>query len=153
MEELSEEKEICPMGEGTILQKLGTVRLQSTDAATNAVDTAMPRTGEIPHGLEAGFKQVILLTGETVRPLPTAEPEVLRDHQQPGETEAKWGPRVRGEGHPVSKGVLRAIPEPLLQVAIDLSLLLPRVAEALPGVLPELLQRVAADPSAFLPQA
>ena len=120
MEEPSEEKEICPMGEGTILQKLGTVRLQSTDAATNAVDTAMPRTGEIPHGLEAGFKQVILLTGETVRPLPTAEPEVLRDHQQPGETEAKWGPRVRGEDHPVSKGALRVIPDPLLQVAIDL---------------------------------
>ena len=137
------------MGEGTILQKLGTVRLQSTDAA----DTAMPRTVQIPHGLEVGIKQVILLTGVTVRPLPAAEPGVLRDHQQPGETEAKWGPRVRGEGHPVSKGVLRAIPEPLLQVAIDLSLLLPRVAEALSGVLPELLQRVAADPSAFLPQA
>ena len=85
IEELSEGEEICSMREGSVLQKLGTVRLQST----NAVDTAMPRTGEIPHGLEAGFKQVILLTGETVRPLPTAEPEVLRDHQQPGETEAK----------------------------------------------------------------
>ena len=141
------------MGEGSIPQRLGRVRLQSTDAATNAVDTAMHRTEQIPHGLEAGLNQVILLTGETVQPLPTAEPEVLRDHQQPGETEAKWGPRVRGEDHPVSKGALRAIPEPLLQVAIDLSLLLPRVAEALSGVLPELLQRVAADPSAFLPQA
>ncbi len=70
MEELSEGKELCPMGEGTVLQKLGTVRLQST----NAADTAMHRTGKIPHGLEADIKQVILLTGETVRPLPTAEP-------------------------------------------------------------------------------
>jgi hypothetical protein len=136
MEGLSEGEGICPMGEGSILQKLGTVRLQST----NVVDTAMPRTGQIPHGLEAGIKQVILPTGETVRPLPTAIPEVLRDHQQPGETGAKRGPRVRGEGHPASKGALRVIPEPLLRMAIDPSLLLPRVAEALPEVLPELLQ-------------
>ncbi len=148
MEELSEGKEICPMGEGSVLQKLGTVRLQSTDAATNAVDTAMPRTGQILHGLEVGFKQVILLTGKTVQPLPTAEPEVLRDHQQPGETGA-----VQGEGHPASKEALRVIPEPLLQVATDLSLLLPQLAEALPEVLPELLQWVATDPSAFLPGA
>ena len=89
MEALSEGEEIRPLGEGTVLQKLGTVRLQSTDAATNAVDTAMPQTGQIPHGLEVGFKQVILLTGETVQPLPTAEPEVPRDHRQPGETGAK----------------------------------------------------------------
>jgi len=153
MEELSEGKEICPMGAGSVLQKLGTVRLQSTDAATNAVDTAMPRTGQIPHGLEVGFKQVILLTGETVQLLPTAEPEVLKDHQQPGETGAKWGPRVQGEGHPASKEALRVIPEPLLQVATDLSLLLPQLAETLPEVLPELLQWVATDPSAFLPEA
>jgi hypothetical protein len=125
MEELSEGKEICPMGEGCVLQKLGTVRLQSTDAATNAVDTAMPRTGQILHGLEGGFKQVILLTEETVQPLPTAEPEVLRDHQQPGETGAKWGPTVQGEGHPASKEALRVIPEPLQWVATDLSAFLP----------------------------
>src|SRR5512136_2425040 len=30
MEGLSDGKEICPMGEGSVLQKLGTVRLQST---------------------------------------------------------------------------------------------------------------------------
>jgi hypothetical protein len=153
MEELSEGKEICLMGEGSILQKLGTVRLQSTDAATNAVDMAMPRTGQIPHGLEVGFKQVILLTGKTVQPLPTAEPEVLRDHQQPGETGAKWGPTVQGEGHPASKEALRVIPEPLLQVATDLSPLLPQVGEALPEVLSELLLWVATDPSALLPEA
>jgi hypothetical protein len=153
MEELSEGKEICPMGEGSILQKLGTVRLQSTDAATNAVDTAMPRTGQIPHGLEVGFKQVILLTGETFQPLPTAEPEVLRDHQQPGETGAKWGLTVQGKGHLASKEGLRPHPEPLLQVAIDLSPLLPQVLEALREVLSELLQWVATDPSALLPEA
>jgi hypothetical protein len=153
MEELSEGKEIRPMGEGSILRKLGTVRLQSTDAATNAVDTAMPRTAQIPHGLEVGFKQVILLTGETVQPLPIAEPEVLRDHQQPGETGAKWGPTVQGEGHPASKEALRVIPEPVLQVATDLSPLFPQVAEALPEALSELLQWVATDPSAFLPEA
>jgi hypothetical protein len=137
MEELSEGKEICPMGEGSILQKLGRVRLQSTDAATNAVDTAMPRTGQIPHGLEVGFKQVILLTGKTVQPLPTAEPEVLRDHQQPGETGAKWGPTGQGKGHPASKEALRVIPEPLPWAATDPLLLLPRAAEALPEVLLE----------------
>jgi hypothetical protein len=153
MEELSEGKEICPMGEGSVLQKLGTVRLQSTDAATNPVDTAMPRTGQIPHGLEVGFKQVILLTGETVQPFPTAEPEVLRDHQQLGETGAKWGPTVQGEGHPASKEALRVIPEPLLQVGTDLSPLPPRAAEALPEVLSEFLLWVATDPSAFLPEA
>jgi hypothetical protein len=113
------------MGEGSVQQKLGTVRLQSTDAATNAVGTAVPRTGQIPHGLQVGFKQVILLTGETVQPLSTAEPEVLRDHQQLGETGAKWGPTVQGEGHPASKEALRVIPEPLLQVATDPSALLP----------------------------
>jgi len=153
MEELSEGKEICPLGEGSVLQKLGTVRLQSTDAATNTVDMAMPRTGQIPHGLEVGFKQVILLTGETIQPLPTAEPEVLRDHQQPGETGAKWGPTVQGEGHPASKEALRVIPEPLLQVATDLSPLLPQVAEALPEVLSELLQWVVIDPLPFLLEA
>ena len=141
------------MGEGSVLQKLGTVRLQSTDAVTNAVDTAMPRAGQILHGLEVGFKQVILLTGGTVQPLPTAEPEVLRDHQRPGETGAKWGPTVQWEGHPASKEALRVIPGTLLRAAIDLSLLLPRVAEALPEVLPELLQWVATDPSALLPRA
>ena len=82
MEELSGGKEICPMGEGSVLQKLR--NSDSIYGRTNAVETAMPRTGQIPHGLEAGFKQVILLTGETVQPLPKAEPEVLRDHQQPG---------------------------------------------------------------------
>ena len=131
------------MGEGSVLQKLGTVPLQSTDAATNAVDTAMPRTGEIPHGLEVGFKQVILLTGEIVQPLPTAEPEVLRDHQQPGETGAKWGPAVQGEDHPTSKEALTVIPGTLLQVAIDLSLLLPQAAEALTEDLLGLLKGVA----------
>jgi len=152
MEELSEGKEICPLGEGSVLQKLGMVRLQSTDAVTNAVDTAMPRAGQILHGLEVGFKQVILLTGETAQPLPTAEPEVLRDHQQPGETGAKWGPTVQEEGHPASQEALRVIPEPLLQVAADLSPLLPQVAEALPEILPELLQWAATDPSALLPE-
>ena len=141
------------MGEGSILQKLGRVQLQSTDAATNAVDTATPRTGRIPHGLEAGLKQAILLTGKTVQPLPTVEPEVLRDHQQPGGTGAKWGSMVQGKGHPASKEALRAIPEPLLQVATDLSTLLSQVAEALPEVLPELLQWVATDPSALLREA
>ena len=119
MEELSEGKEIRPMGEGSVLQKHGTVRLQSTGAATNAVDTAMPRTGQILHGLDVGFKQVILLTGETVQPLLTAEPGLLRDHQQPGETGAKGGPAVQGKGHPARKEALRVIPEPLLQVATD----------------------------------
>jgi len=128
MEELSEGKEICIMGEGSILQKLGRVRLQSTDAATNAVDTAMPRTEQIPHGLEAGLKQVILLTGKTVQPLPTAESEVRRDHQQPGETGPKWGPTVQGEGHPASEEALRALPESLLQGATDSSALLPKEA-------------------------
>jgi hypothetical protein len=153
MEEHSEGKEICLMGEGSVLQKLGKVPLQSTDAAMNAVDTAMHRTEQIPHGLEVGFKQVILLTGETVQPLPTAEPEVLRDHQQPGELGAKWCPTVQGESDPASKEALRVIPEPLLQVATDLSRLLPGAAEAPPEVLPELLQWVATDPSAFLPEA
>ncbi len=153
MEELSEGKEICPMGEGSILQKLGRGRLPSTDAATNAVDTAMPRTGQIPHGLEVGLNQVIPLTGETVQPLPTAEPEVLRDHQQPGETGAKWGPTVQGKGHPVSKEGLRVIPEPLLRVATDLSPLLPWEAEALREVLSESLLWVATDPSVLLPEA
>ena len=126
MEELSEAKETCPMREVSVLQKLGTVRLQFTDAATNAVDTAMPRTGQIPHGLEVGFKQVILLTEETVQPFPTAGPEVLRDHQQLGETGATWSPRVQGEGHPASKEALRVIPVPLLQVAADPSAFLPQ---------------------------
>ena len=125
MEETSEGKEICLMGEGSILQRLGRVRLQSTGAATNTVDTAMPRTEQTPYGLEVGFKQVILLTGETVQPLPTAEPEVRRDHQQPGETGAKWDPTVQGKGHPASKEGLRAVPESLLQVATDPSALLP----------------------------
>ncbi len=138
------------MGEGSILQKLGRVRLQSTDAATNAVDTATPRTGQSPHGLEAGLKQVILPTGETVQPLPTAEPEVRRDHQRPGETGPKWGPTVQEKGHRASKEALRGIQEPVLQVATDPLLLLPRAAEALPEVLPELLLRVATDPSALL---
>ena len=119
------------MGEGSILQKLGTVRLQSTGAATNAADTAMLRMEQIPHGLEAGLKQVILLTGETVQPLPIAEAEVRRDHQQPGETGAKWGPAFQGEGHPASEEGLRAIPESLLQVATDPSALLPRATRAL----------------------
>ncbi len=141
------------MGEGSILQKLGRVRLQSTDATTNAVDTAMPRTGQITHGLEVGLKQVILLTGKTVQPLPTAEPEVLRDHQQPGETGAKWGLTVQGKGHLASKEGLRPHPEPLLQVAIDLSPLLPQVAEALREVLSEPLPWAATDPLALLPEA
>jgi hypothetical protein len=149
MEELSEGKEICLMGEGFILQRLGRVRLQSTDA----VDTAMPRIGQIPHGLKAGLKQVILLIGKAVQPLPAAEPEVLRDHQQSVETGAKWDPTVQGKGHPASKEALRAIREPLLQVATDLSILLPQVAEALPEVLSELLLWGATDPSAFLPEA
>ena len=79
-----------------------------------------------------GFKQGSLLTGETAQPLPTAEPEVLRGHQQPGETGAKWGPRVQGEDHPAGKEALRVIPEPLLQVPTDLSPVLPQVAEVLP---------------------
>ena len=141
------------MGEGSILQKLGRVRLQSTDAATNEVDTAMPRTGQIPHGLEAGLKQVILPTGETVRPLPTAESEVRRDHQGPGETGPNGGPTVQEKGHSASKEGLRATPEPLLQVATDLSTLLSQVAEALPEVLSELLLSVATDPSVLLPEA
>ena len=141
------------MGEGSIPQRLGRVRLQSTDAATNAVDTAKPRTEQIPHGLQVGFKQVILQTGETLQPFRTAGPEVLRDHQQPGETGAKWGATVQGEGHPAIKEALRAIPEPLLQGATDLSPLLPQVAETLPEVLPELLQWVAIDPLAILPEA
>jgi hypothetical protein len=89
MEEPSEGKEICLMGEGSVLQKLGRVQLQSTDAATNGVDTATPRTEQVPNGLEVGFKQVLLLTGGTVQPLPKAEPEVRRDHQRPGQTGAK----------------------------------------------------------------
>ena len=137
MEELSEGKEICPMGEGSVLQKLGTVRLQSTDAATNAVDTAMPRTGQIPHGLEVGFKQVILLTGETVQPLPTAEPAILRDHQRPGETGAKRPLEVQVKDHRVSKGALKALPELPPQVAADPSPLLPQVPEVLLAVLLE----------------
>jgi len=143
MEELSEGKEMCPVGEGFILQKLGMVRLQSTGAATNAGDTAMHRTEQIPHGLEAGLKQVILLTGKTVQPLPTAETGVRRDHQQPGETGAKWDPGVREKGHPASKK----------GVATGLLLLLLRAAEALPEVLSELLLWVAIDPSALLLEA
>ena len=127
MEELSEGKEICPMGKGSVLQKLGTVRLQSTDATTNAVDTAMLRTGQIPHGLGVGFKQVILLTGETAHPFPTAEPAVLRDLQRPGETGMKRPLGVQVKDHQVNKGPLKA--------------------------LPGLLQWVATDPSAFLPEA
>lgn len=119
MEELSEGKEICLMGEGSVLQELGRVRLQSTGLATNAVGTAMPRAERISHGLRVGFKQVILFTGETVQPLPRAEPEVRRDHQQPGESGA-----VQGKGHPGSKEALRAIPESLLQGATDPSALL-----------------------------
>ena len=141
------------MGEGSILQKLGRVQLQFTDAATNAVGAAMHRTGQIPHGLEAGLKQVILLTGKTVQPFPTVEPEVRRDHQQPGETGAKWDPTVQGKGHPASQEDLRAVPESLLLVAPDLSPLLPRAAEAFPEVLSELLLWVATDPSAPLPEA
>jgi hypothetical protein len=151
MEELSEGKEICPMGEGSILQKLGKVRLQSTDAATNAVDTAMPRTEQIPHGLEAGFKQVILLTGKPVQPLPTAEPEVRRDHQQPGETGAKGCPTIQGKGHPGSEEGLRVITESLRQAATDLSPLLPGAAESLPEVLPELHLWVTIDPLVLPP--
>ena len=131
------------MGEGSVLQKLGPVQLQSMDAATNEVDTAMPQTGQIPHGLEVGFKQGSLLAGETAQPLPTAEPEVLRGHQQPGETGAKWGPRVQGEDHPAGKEALRVIPEPLLQVATDPLLLPPRAAEDLTEALPGLLKGVA----------
>jgi hypothetical protein len=124
MEELSEGKEICPMGEDSVLQKLGRVRLQSTDTATNAVDKAMRRTGQISHGLEASLKQVILLTGKTVQPLPTVKPEVRRDHQQPGETGAKWGLKAQGKGHPANKEDLRVVLESLLQVATDPSALL-----------------------------
>jgi len=153
MEELSEGKEICPTGEGSVLQKLRTVRLQSTDAATNAVDTAMPRTGQIPHGLEVGFKQVILLTGETVQPLPTAEPAVLRDHQRPGETGAKRPLEVQVKDHRVNKGALKALPELPPQVAADPSPLLPQVAEALTEALPGPLQWAATDPSALLQEA
>ena len=138
------------MGEGSILEKLGRVRLQSTDAATdaatNAVDTAMYRTGQIPHGLETGLKQVILLRGkQTFQPLPTAEPEVRRDHQQLGETGGRWSPTIQGKGQPASEEGLRVIPEPLLQVATELSSLLPG-AEALQGVLSELLLWVGTDP-------
>jgi len=124
MEELSEGKEICPMGEGSVLQKLGTVRLQSTGATTNAADAAMPRTGQIPHGLEIGFKQVTLLTGETVQPLPTAEPEVLRDLQRPGETGTKRPLGVQVKDHRVNKGPLKALPGLLQWVATDPSALL-----------------------------
>ncbi len=113
------------MAEGSILQKLRMVRLQSTDVATSAVDMAMPRTGQIPKDLGVGFKQLILLTRETVQPLSTGEQEVLKDRQQPGETGAKWGFGVQGKGHPASKVALGGIPEPLLQVATDLSPLLP----------------------------
>jgi hypothetical protein len=153
MEAHSEGKEICPTGEGSVLQKPGRVRFQSTDAVTNAVDTAMARKGQIPHGLEVGFNQVILPTGETVQPFPTAEPEVLRDHQQPGETGAKWDPAVQGEGRPVSQEGLRVIPECLLQVATGLSPLLPGTTEAIPEVLSELLLWMATDPLALLPEA
>ena len=111
MGEASEEKEICPMGEGSVLQKLGTVRPQSTDATMNAVDTAMPQTGQIPHGLEVGFKQVIPLTGETARPFPTTEPAVLRDLQRPGETGTKRPLGVQAKDHRVNKGPLKALPE------------------------------------------
>ena len=99
MEELSEGKEICPMGEGSVPQKLGAVRLQSTDATTNAVDTAMLRTGQISHGLGVGFKQVIPLTGETAHPFPTAEPAVLKNLQRPGETGIKRPFGVQVEDH------------------------------------------------------
>ena len=146
MEELSEGEEICPMREGSVLQKLGTVRLQSMDA----VDTAMPRTGQIPHGLEVGFKQVIPLTGETPHPFPTAEPAVLRDLQQPGETGTKRPLGVQVEDHRVNKGTLKALPELLPKVAIDPLLLLPRVAEVPTEALPGLLQWVATDPSVLL---
>jgi hypothetical protein len=88
VEELSEGKDICLMGKDSILQKLGKVRLQFTDAAMKAVDTAIHPTGQIPHGLEAGLMQVVLLTGKKVQSLPTAKPEVRGDHQQPGETRA-----------------------------------------------------------------
>jgi len=153
MEGTPEGKEMRLMEEGFILQMPETVRRQSTDAATNAVDTAMPRTGQIPHGPEAGLKQVILLTGKTVQALPTAEPEVLKDHRQPGETGAKGPPVLQGKGHPASKEALRAIPELLLQVATDLSPLLPRIAEAPPEALLEPLPQVATDPSALLLEA
>jgi hypothetical protein len=153
MEELSEGKEICPMGEGSVLQKLGTVRLQSTDATTNAVDTVMLRTGQIPHGLEVGFKQVIPLTGETAHPFPTAEPAVLRDLQRPGETGAKRPLGVQMKDHRVNKGPLKAPLELLPKVATDPLLLLPRAAEALTEALPGLLQWVATDPSALLREA
>ena len=112
------------MGEGSVLQKLGTVRLQSTDATTNAVDTAMLRTGQIPHGLEVGFKQAIPLTGETAHPFPTAEPAVLRDLQRPGETGAKRPLGVQVKDHRVNKGPLKALPESLQWVATDPSALL-----------------------------
>lgn len=115
MEEHSEGKEICLVGEGSILRKLGRVLLRSTAV----VDRAMHRTEQIPHGLQAGFKQILLPTEETVRPLPTTEPEVLRDLQPPGETGA-----VQGKGHPASRETLKVIPEPLLQVTTDLFLLL-----------------------------
>jgi hypothetical protein len=112
------------MREGSVLQKLGTVRLQSMDATTNAVDTAMPRTGQIPHGLEVGFKQVIPLTGETAHPFPTAEPPVLRDLQRSGETVTKRPLGVQVEDHRVNKGPLKALPGLLQWVAIDPSTLL-----------------------------
>ena len=143
MEELSKGKEICPMGEGSVLQKLGTVRLQSTDATTNAVDTAMPRTGQIPQGLEVGFKQVIPLTGETARPFPTTEPAVLKDLQRPGETGTKRPLGVQAKDHRVNKGPLKALPELLQWAATGPLLLLPRAAEALTEALPGVLKGVA----------
>ena len=119
MEELSEAKETCPMREVSVLQKLGTVRLQSTDATTNVADTATLRTGQIPHGLEVGFKQVIPLTGETAHPFPAAEPAVLRDLQRPGETGTKQPHGVQVEDHRVNKGPLKVLPKLPQWVAAD----------------------------------
>jgi hypothetical protein len=127
MEDLSEGKEICPMGEGSVLQKLGTVQPQSTDAATNAVDIAIPRRGQIPRGLEAGLKRVILLTGETAHPFLTAEPAVLRDLQRPGETGAKQPLGLQVKDHRVNKSSLEVPPELLPRAATDPSALLREV--------------------------
>jgi hypothetical protein len=135
MEELSEGKEIGYMGVGSVLQKLGTARLQSTDAATNAVDTAIPRTGQIPHDLEVGFKQAIPVTGKTAHHFPTAEQAVLRNLQQPGETGTKRPIGVQVKDHRVSKGPLKALPERLQWVATDPSALL-REAQVGPLLLP-----------------
>ena len=161
MEQTSEGEEICPMGAGSVLQKLGTVRLQSTDATTGAVDPAMPRKGQVPHGLEVGFKRVILLTGETAHPFPTVELEVLRDLQRAGEAGTKRSFRVQVEDRRVNKKASKALPGFLPWVAtdpsallrealVDLLLLPPWVAEVLLEVLLEPLPWGATDPFLLL---